>query len=146
MLASTCRREDGSPMSFEIGVLSCYSSQGPTRDNRYKPDIVAPGEWYTASYSTGAPDWTVDTTGRYVAMNGTSAAAPYTAGVLALLFEQSPDLTVNRIKRLLRENSSRIGLKPSYDDFPNAAWGSGKLDMAAIERMFESLNKSKAAE
>lgn len=131
---------------FELGALSCYSSRGPTRDNRYKPDVVAPGEWYTASYSASARGWTVDTTGRYVAMNGTSAATPYTAGVLALLFEQSPDLTVNRIKQLLRENSTRSGLKPAYGEFPNDAWGSGKLDMAAVERMFESLNKSKVAE
>jgi subtilisin family serine protease len=146
LLASTCRQEDGSLMSFEVGVLSCYSSQGPTRDNRYKPDMVAPGQWYTASHSASAHGWTVDTTGRYVAMNGTSAAAPYTAGVLALLFEEAPDLTVNRIKQLLRENSTKSSLKPSYGDFPNAAWGSGKLDMAAVERMFESLKKSRATE
>lgn len=146
LLASTCRRDDGGTIMLEIGVLSCYSSQGPTRDNRYKPDIVAPGEWYTASYSAGARDWVVDTTGRYAAMNGTSAATPYTAGVLALLFERAPDLTVNRIKRLLRENSTKTGLKPSYDGFPNAAWGSGKLDITAVERMFESLSKSEATE
>lgn len=144
-LSSACQHEYGGLMALEIGGLSCYSSPGPTRDNRYKPDVVAPGQWYTASYSARAPEWTVDTTGRYVAMNGTSAATPYAAGVIALLLEEEPNLSTNQIKRLFRENLTRTGLKPYPARLPDAAWGNGKLDVAAVERLFEAVSKLRAA-
>lgn len=139
-LSSACRLEDGGLMSLEIGGLSCYSSPGPTRDARYKPDVVAPGQWYTASYAAHAPQWMVDTTGRYVAMSGTSAATPYVAGVVALLFEEEPNLSTNLIKQIFRERLTKTGLKPYPARLPDASWGSGKLDVAAVERLFEAVS------
>jgi subtilisin family serine protease len=143
-LSSACQLEGGDMMSLEIGGLSCYSSPGPTRDARYKPDVVAPGQWYTASYSASATGWTVDTTGRYVAMRGTSAAAPYAAGVIALLLEEEPSLSTNQIKQLFKQNLTKTDLKPYPARLPDAAWGSGKLDVAAVERLFEAVSKSRA--
>ena len=34
-----------------IGDISCYSSAGPTRDGRVKPEIVSPGQYFTSSHS-----------------------------------------------------------------------------------------------
>lgn len=143
-LPSVCKNEAAKSTLIQIGWLSCYSSPGPTRDSRIKPDIVAPGEWYAASYSANSGDrWTSDTTGMYVAMNGTSAATPYTAGVIALLFEKAPGLTTNRIKELFRQHCTKTDLKPFPGDVPNHNWGNGKLDFGSVERILAALDDSK---
>ena len=143
-LGSDCGNENKNPLPIEIGWLSCYSSPGPARDNRVKPDFIAPGQWYSASYAKNAPRWRIDTTGMYVAMNGTSAATPYVAGLIALLFQKNPSLTTNRVKELFRQNSTKTGLKPFSGKFPNNDWGNGKLDFDAVKRIFISLDDKKA--
>jgi subtilisin family serine protease len=55
-----------------------YSSRGPTRDGRVKPDLVAPGR----NLLSTAP------LGEYATMTGTSMAAPVVTGIAALLTEQ----------------------------------------------------------
>ena len=140
-LPSVCKNDAAKSALIQIGWLSCYSSPGPTRDRRVKPDIIAPGEWYIASYSANSGDkWTRDSTGMYVAMNGTSAATPYVAGIIALLFEKDPSLTTNRIKDLFRQHSTKNGLKPFLGNIPNNDWGNGKLDFDAVERIFAALD------
>ena len=69
-------------------------------------------------------------------MNGTSAATPYTAGIIALMFQKKPTLTLGEVKRLLKLYSSKGGLKPFSRAIPNNNWGYGKLDMAAIDKIF----------
>jgi subtilisin family serine protease len=145
-LTSSCPIKENTYMPFELGSLSCYSSPGPTRDNRIKPDAVAPGEWFTASYAKDSPARKLprrDSTKRYYSMNGTSAATPYTAGVVALLFEKHPGLTANQVKELFRNNLTKSDLKPFSGKVPNRHWGYGKLDLDAIKRIFKALDRGK---
>lgn len=125
-----------------IGGLSCYSSPGYARNGTVKPEVTAPGEWFTASYAknlegTGVGEWTVDKTGRYVAMNGTSSATPYTAGIIALMLQKKPALTVGEIRRLLTTNASR---DPFTGPVPNPKWGYGKLNLPAVQKILAALN------
>jgi len=144
-LTSVCRdNRTGETMPFQIGFLSCYSSRGPNRTGVFKPEIVAPGEWYASADAkngtTSAGDWAdLDSSGQYRQMNGTSAATPYTSGVIALMFQKKPTLTLGQIKTLLKANTSKAGLKPMQTAIPNSEWGYGKLDMTAIDKIFAGL-------
>ncbi|HUE80914.1 MAG TPA: S8 family serine peptidase [Pyrinomonadaceae bacterium] len=120
-----------------VGALSCYSSPGYTRNGKVKPEFVAPGEWFTSSYAknhdgTGVSQWRVDSTGNYVAMNGTSASTPYAAGIIALMLQKKPGLTYGEIRNLLTANVSRDAFTGSV---PNPRWGHGKLDLTAVQKI-----------
>jgi subtilisin family serine protease len=130
---------------LSVGSLSCYSSPGYSRNGTIKPEIAAPGEWFTASYakttdgSGVGTDWIVDRTGNLVAMNGTSAATPYTAGIIALMFQKRPGLTFGEIRRLLITSASSSDLVTG--PVPNPNWGYGKLDYVATEKIISGLGK-----
>lgn len=138
VLQSVCLNEKGVRMAIEIKRISCYSSPGPTRDNRRKPEIASPGEWFASSRAKGegVETWqVVDSTGNYNAMNGTSAATPYTSGIVALMFEKKPTLTLGQVKNLLQKASR----DPFTGNPPTDYWGNGKLDMSAVQTIFNSL-------
>jgi subtilisin family serine protease len=161
-LTSFCRDEKTESLgNVEIvtGHLSCYSSPGPTRTGKDKPDIVAPGQWYASADAkingisacdgagfnpcTQAPGWAeTDATSFYRKMNGTSAATPYTAGIIALMFEKKPTLTLGEIKDLLIKHATKTGLSPEPDHIPDGRWGYGKLDMTAVEKIFKYLEQA----
>ena len=72
------------------------SSEGPTRDNRYKPDIAAPGTDIVAAkgFSSAETPWT--------AMTGTSMASPYVAGVVGLMLAANGKLTSAQCSGILQ--------------------------------------------
>ena len=39
------RRPEAGPSGDSVDDLASFSSRGPTKENRIKPDIVAPGTW-----------------------------------------------------------------------------------------------------
>jgi subtilisin family serine protease len=127
---------------IEIGQLSCYSSPGFVLENLVKPEIVGPGEWYSAPYAKAvspevARTWYTDTSGNYALFNGTSAATPYVAGMVALMLQKKPTLTVGEIKGILEKNATadfRTG------GVPNPKWGYGKLDYAAAQRILDAVH------
>jgi subtilisin family serine protease len=134
---------------IDVGGLSCYSSAGPNRafggkPEVTKPEIVAPGEWYESAAAKDGGQmvgWGAevpDITGNYHLMNGTSAATPYTAGVIALIFQKRPTLTLGALRDLLNNNMSRQDLRP-FATPPSGIWGYGKLDLPAIDRILAKL-------
>lgn len=118
--------------TLDLGNISAYSSPGFRRDGVVKPDIAAPGQYTISALAVGcmmgqdagAPAITRD--GKHIAWAGTSASCPYTAGVVALMLEKNPQLTLNQVKQILRDTADH--------DFavtgavPNAEWGYGKLN------------------
>ncbi|HEV2969083.1 MAG TPA: S8 family serine peptidase [Pirellulales bacterium] len=127
--------EDKTKSPMTIGGLSGYSSPGFLRiGDAVKPEIVAPGQYFAAAAPLvlKSVDWARDTSGRYRAFNGTSAAAPYTAGIVALMMQKNPKITPGEIKNAFKTNATT-------DEYtgpvPNIDWGYGKLDADAVRRI-----------
>jgi subtilisin family serine protease len=119
---------DGRPM--KLGDLSSYSSPGYNRNGVVKPLIVSPGQWHITAEAGGQDGQS------YTQFNGTSAATPYTAGIVALMMEKKPTLTFGEIKALLRANATTNDITGRT---PNPEWGYGRLDYRAVQAIFKSL-------
>ncbi|MBN1155688.1 S8 family serine peptidase [candidate division KSB1 bacterium] len=123
----------------QLYTASAFSSPGPTRDFRMKPEISAPGEWIASSFSTDAPPsglYTMYNTenpsipngfitpdGVHALAQGTSFSAPFVTGVVALLFERFPDLDAIEIRSAITDNAKNDAFTTSLNK-----WGYGKLD------------------
>lgn len=79
--------------------ISATSSQGPTRDDRYKPEIAAPGTDIVAANGFAPPgeDW--------VAMSGTSMASPFVTGVVGLMLAAEPRLTAAQATGIMQRTA-----------------------------------------
>ena len=80
------------PMANNADQVAAFSSRGPTRDGRVKPEVVAPGTFILSTRSTMiAPNntaWSAYPPSRlYYYMGGTSMATPLTAGAIGLIRE-----------------------------------------------------------
>jgi len=105
--------------------LSYFSSAGPTRDGRQKPEISAPGHDVLAAHSR--------TGDGLVRKSGTSMAAPAVSGVIALMLSEANErgfnFDINEIRDII-ESTAR-------DNPPNSGgweerYGHGRVDAAAI--------------
>lgn len=80
--------------------IAPFSSSGPTRDGRQKPDLVAPGVNILAAQSTpreGTPG-----SDGLMRKSGTSMASPHVTGTVALMFEAAGrPLWIQETRRLL---------------------------------------------
>jgi subtilisin family serine protease len=111
-----------------VGTLSSFSSIGPTRDGRLKPDVAAPGEWVGSSLSEAIRPFVstllIERDGMHWALRGTSMAAPHAAGTAALLLSINPSLQGSEVRAAIvsaARSDSQTG------SVPNARFGHGKL-------------------
>ncbi|KAJ2608079.1 hypothetical protein H4S08_004586 [Coemansia sp. RSA 1365] len=82
------------------GSMSKFSSYGPSPELDLVPMISAPGEniWSTYPIKLGS----------YKSLSGTSMSAPYIAGVVALIKQARPKLTVDQIRQILVSSANPI--------------------------------------
>lgn len=126
----------------KIGDVSPFSSAGPTRDGRQKPDLAAPGMGIVGPLAdevkasllndpNGAPFVINDS---YRLEQGTSQAAPHVAGAVALLLEKEPGLPHAQIRSKLigstRQDPFTVATNAGYFA-TNPYFGFGKLDLGS---------------
>lgn len=103
--------------------LSYFSSAGPTRDGRNKPEISAPGHNVWAANSLSVTGVT--------RMSGTSMAAPVVAGIVALMFEEAAarglKLTIDQTIQILTDTARR---GPPGGTAWNDRYGHGRVSAA----------------
>ncbi|MFC0601356.1 S8 family serine peptidase [Streptomyces palmae] len=106
--------------------LADFSSTGPrVGDDAIKPDVTAPGVDIGAAAAPGsliAEEGTPVADG-YVAISGTSMAAPHSAGAAAIIAQQHPDWTGGQIK------SALIGTSTPGDGYSAFQQGTGRIDL-----------------
>ncbi len=93
--------------------LASYSSQGPTLDERLKPEISAPTGVSVATY------------GKYP-FDGTSSSTPHVAGAAALIWQAYPQWTRQEVIDYLLETSKDLGPVG-----PDTGFGYGRLQLPA---------------
>ena len=116
--------------------INISSSQGPTRDDRCKPDIAAAGTNIVAAkgFSEDGRLWTGKT--------GTSMASPYVAGVVALMLAANRHLTSAQCSGILQRTAHP--LPGASFEWRNDA-GFGVIDAAAAIADAVTFNERSAA-
>ena len=89
----------------DTSTIEGFSSQGPTPDDRIKPDLVGAGGVHSTTYGE--------------AFYGTSQAAPHVSGLAALVKQRFPTYTPQQIANYLKNHASARGT------VPNNTWGYG---------------------
>lgn len=82
-------------------TINITSSQGPTRDNRLKPEIAANGTDVVAANG-------FDPQNPWVKKTGTSMASPYVAGVVGLMLATQPSMTAAQIGGILQRTAQPL--------------------------------------
>lgn len=114
-------------------TITYFSSPGPSRDGRMKPDIAAPGAAIISTLasnigaSLAASEKDPDLKHQW--MWGTSMAAPHVTGGVALVLQKFPTLNLSGVRNLLSRwaindaNTRQIGVN---------GFGAGKLNVLPL--------------
>lgn len=135
---ATWCRPGGIANADNIDDIVFFSSRGPCRDRRIKPDVVAPGAWIASAQSYWAPGGTI--TPDYQWKSGTSMSCPHVSGAAALICEwwqtaygsiPSPAM----VKALLINGAVDVGTL----DIPNNNEGWGRVNLDNVINNGESM-------
>ena len=122
-------------VATDVGKLAYFSSPGPTRDGRIKPDINAPALAIVSTLSqdvvadAGTIPLIVEDTVHW-ALPGTSFSSPHVAGIYAQVLALNPNLDAIDL-RTLATSSARVDANVPLP-LPNNNWGYGKVSALGI--------------
>jgi serine protease AprX len=115
--------------------IASFSSGGPTKDNRTKPDLTAPGVGIVSTKPSGITLSDCTAQGdNYMTCSGTSMATPHVAGVVALLIQKFKQINgyypnPDRVKAILITAVNTTGMNASFNYTQrNNIYGSGRID------------------
>lgn len=134
---------------YHIGKIADFSSAGPLINGVNKPEISAPGVdvvssisyWTTGVYPTYLSTYLGDRKYIWSSMSGTSMSSPAVTGVVALMLQANPNLSVDEIREIIfttARNDSITGPLVANDSM-DVHWGWGKID--ALRAVNESVRR-----
>ena len=132
-----------SPANDTQQGMAYFSSRGPAKDERFKPEVVAPGT-YIISTESGDDEtnelYYPQRGSYYTVMYGTSMATPLTSGAAAMAVQflkekgfENPSSAL--VKAALIHGARKMGngqydsFTEIPDDYPNSVNGYGHIDM-----------------
>jgi hypothetical protein len=131
------------PMANDSAQVVAFSSRGPTRDGRSKPDVVAPGTFILSTRSTqiaaNNQAWAAFPPSKlYFHMGGTSMATPLAAGAVGLIREylrrhkrvRSPSAAL--LKATLILGAQRLAGYAAAEAVLDGQQGFGRVDVDAV--------------
>src|SRR4051812_36252910 len=127
--------------------MASFSSSGPSFiDFEAKPDLVAPGVGTVSLAVPGSTFYLTKATSlldgkprlgskSYLALSGTSMAAPVVTGTVALMLQANPNLTPNLIKALLQYTAQEY---PGYNALRQGAGFLNSLGAVRLAKFYVS--------
>jgi serine protease AprX len=131
------------------GNLADFSSRGRAGDANVRPDVTAPGvDISAARATTGVAATTVPDTDNplYATISGTSMATPHISGVVALMLEANPALTMDGVLDIFNKTSRAMYYTTAAGaTAQHEPWevGAGYVDAGAAIREAASLNRNR---
>nr|WP_327020395.1 S8 family serine peptidase [Alkalihalobacillus trypoxylicola] len=105
-------------------TMADFSSRGPVTDTwMIKPDVSAPGVNIRSTVPTHNPE----NPHGYAAMQGTSMASPHAAGAAALILQDNPDWSVERVKAALMNTAETLVNPDTNSRYPHNTQGAGSI-------------------
>jgi len=124
---------------LDLHDISDFSSEGPRRDGVHKPDLAAPGAMIVSALSVHSgvlPEEVIDSL--HTIKAGTSMAAPFVSGLVALLLQRDGSLAPDAVRAHLVSHSA-IPVTPAGQGAaaPTAGpwdprWGGGLIDARGL--------------
>ena len=105
---------------FDITIIEPFSSQGPTLDDRIKPDIVGADAGQSVTYRSER-----NHNGYFF---GTSQASPHVAGLAALVKQRFPEYSPQQIAQYLKDHAEERGAAGADN-----VWGHGFANLLASD-------------
>jgi subtilisin family serine protease len=136
----------------KTGQIAPFSSRGPMIDGRVKPDITAPGITMATAYSSYDADYlpggarqtslvavytNPDTQRNYYygEFTGTSASAPVTSGIVALMLEANPAFFPSHVQKIFAQTAITDTYTGTLPNAGNNTWGHGKINAYEAVKM-----------
>jgi uncharacterized repeat protein (TIGR01451 family) len=97
----------------EVDTVAYFSSRGPSPWGEVKPELSAPGTQIRSTLPGGT----------YGLLTGTSMAVPHVSGLIALVLQADPGLSVDQVEGIVAGTAQPLG-----DPVPNNDTGWGRID------------------
>lgn len=117
-----------------FGMITDFSSMGPSTDYKFKPEVAAPGLGVMCPVYMGVAPNLNDPP--YNSFAGTSCATPVISGVAALVRQKNPYDTPQLIKCRLMSTANLLFNQSANEYIPLGLQGSGRVD--AVKAMTTS--------